>query len=307
MADIEVILKTSAWTFVTILSLPLNLLCLVVLRRTRGVEDVTKVFLVSLTVADLIFCFFRIIPAIGMAALNSWPYGEAFCLIQGAVIHPTMFAMFLSLLAVNVERYIAIAHPLKYPSIVSVKGARITVVCFWIVSILILALTWIESRWKPAPDEVAQICFLWKYYHSLNLDLHMFYIFYIPFIITMTIFVLFSLMMVIARKHYKRIRENELGRKRIGRRHRDTRAAKTFFLMAMSQAVSNLPWMIAIFVGDVPDVVIFIAEVLFASAGWWDVVVYYLRNRAFRSSANKLSSQMRSSISKPLSSIFTKK
>ena len=95
-------------------------------------------------------------------------------------------------------------------------------------------------------------------------------------------------MVIIARKHYKRICENEMGRKRYGWRHRDTRAAKTYFLMTLSQAVSNLPWMVAIFVGDVPDVVIFIVEILFASAGWWDVVVYYLRNRAFRSTANKM-------------------
>ncbi|XP_072021840.1 uncharacterized protein [Amphiura filiformis] len=201
-----------------------------------------------------------------------------------------MFAMFLSLLAVNVERYIAIAYPLRYPVIVSEKGARITVVCFWAGSVAILMLTWVESPWQPFPDNVAQVCFLWKYYSTVSLHLHMFYIFYIPFAVTIAIFVLFAMMLVIAHKHSKKIIAIQAHGNGPGHgRHRDTRTATTFFLMAMSQAIANLPWLIVICIGDVPEVVIFIAEVLFASSGWWDVVVYYVRNRAFRESAKNFS------------------
>ncbi|XP_072042782.1 uncharacterized protein [Amphiura filiformis] len=200
-----------------------------------------------------------------------------------------MFAMFLSLLAVNVERYIAIAYPLRYPVIVSVKGARITVVCLWSVSVLILMLTWTESPWQPVPDTAAQVCFLWEYYSTISLHLHMFYIFYIPFVITAAIFILFAMMLVIAHKHSKRIIAIQVHGNGPGHgRHRDTRTATTFFLMAMSQAIANLPWLIVICIGDVSDIVIFIVEVFYASSGWWDVVVYYVRNRAFRESARKL-------------------
>lgn len=289
--DIEAVAKTAVWTTIAIISLPLNITCVFILRHTKDIEDATKTFLIALTLADLIFCCFRVVPSIGVAALNDgWPYGDACCVIQGVFVHVTLLAMCLSLLAVNAERYIAIAYPLKYPTMVGVRSARFTVVAAWFISALMLLFTWCESKWRPFYDAASQACFLYPYYTNkspFTFKLYMFYIFYIPFAITVAIFALFGRILCIAHAHSRRIMAGDIP---LRKRQRDTRTATTLFLMTLSQALVNVPWFIVVLIGaeKVPDAVIFTVEVLFASAGWWNIVVYYFRNRAFRLTAKRI-------------------
>ncbi len=75
-------------TLLASLSLPMNILALVVLRRTRGIEPATRVFLVSLTVADVGMCIGYVLPAVGVSIVGGWPYGKILCLIQAFAMDP---------------------------------------------------------------------------------------------------------------------------------------------------------------------------------------------------------------------------
>ncbi len=52
-----------------------NTLCLVVLRQMHALEPVTRVFMTSVTVADLSTGLFLGVPIIGATILDCWPYG----------------------------------------------------------------------------------------------------------------------------------------------------------------------------------------------------------------------------------------
>ena len=129
------ILYSLGWTLVAICSLPLNLLCFIVLKRAKNIADVTKVFLHSLTAVDLIFYLFRVVPTISFSATGRVLLGDVFCSMQSFMTYTSIYLMYPTLLAVNVERYICITYPLRYCIIVTKTKAVVGMICVWCISI----------------------------------------------------------------------------------------------------------------------------------------------------------------------------
>ena len=149
MVDTFDIIAIICWVLIVLTSLPINILCLIVLNKVRDIEDTTKLFLKSLTVSDILFCLLRGIPAIAAAAArNAWPFGDLACLLITIPRDVTSYACILALLAVNVDRCIAIVYPLRYPVLVNIKKVRISVVLLWSVSLLLMISLATISEWK---------------------------------------------------------------------------------------------------------------------------------------------------------------
>ena len=133
MTNVFNIFATICWSLIVLISLPINNLCLIVLGKVRDIDDTTKLFLKSLTLSDILSSLLRGIPAIAAAIRNAWSFGDLACLLI-TIPHDTVtFANMLSLLAVNIDRCIAILYPLRYPLLVNIKNAWISVVLLWSV------------------------------------------------------------------------------------------------------------------------------------------------------------------------------
>ena len=112
------IFTASLLAITAILILAGNIFVLLILHRIKTLvyNDVTKLFMRSLTVSDLMVGIFVVIPNVGRWANGgTWPYGKHFPLLSGL----------LSLMVITIDRYVAVVYALRYPYIVNKKRARI--------------------------------------------------------------------------------------------------------------------------------------------------------------------------------------
>ncbi|XP_038053978.1 beta-1 adrenergic receptor-like [Patiria miniata] len=124
----------------TILLLTLNPLCLVVLRHVRSIQETTKIFLRSMTIADLSMGLFQALPMTVLAISETEHIGEVFCQVLSFAGEIVLYSPQMSLLLLTVDRYISVVYALRYPSLVTVKRARISV-CFGLTQSSIISET----------------------------------------------------------------------------------------------------------------------------------------------------------------------
>ena len=128
------------WSIIAVSSLILNPLCIVVVWKTSELENVSRLFLISMTVFDLGVCVSFVIPAIGISVTGGWPFGVPGCIAQILVVFPCYFGNVVTLIAVNVERYVALVYPFKYFRYVNFRRSVIALVALHSISIVFLYL-----------------------------------------------------------------------------------------------------------------------------------------------------------------------
>ena len=308
------VIKACVLGVVTILIVLGNSMCLIVLRCTKnGVHPVTKLFLVSLTISDLLVGMLVGIPVVGSTALHGWPYGDTYCYIM-AMCNALYFNAGLSVLAINIERYIAVVWPLRYPTIVTVRRAIIAEVVL-LASLLLWALLYLLVPGRSVfyyPNFSA--CFIDAdegddFLGQIGMTLFI----AVPMLVTVIVYVrLFFLVKRNASRvdaitigDINRPSDTEIGTEQnqqspssrrcanSTRNNADTKAAITFFMMAVVASVSWMPYYTTIawenFQAEpVPEAVAFISEILLLLNSLWNVVIYYTRNDPFRKTFNKL-------------------
>ncbi|XP_059161232.1 cholecystokinin receptor-like [Physella acuta] len=111
--DLSVAFQIPMYVIIFTLSIVGNVLVIVTVLQNKKMRSVTNVFLLNLSVSDLLlaaFCMpFTLIPMF----LRNFIFGEAMCIIirylQGVSVGVSCF----TLVAISLERYFAICHPLK--------------------------------------------------------------------------------------------------------------------------------------------------------------------------------------------------
>ena len=289
MFDVFNIIATTCWMSIVLISLPINILCLIVLGKVRDIDDATKLFLKSLTVSDILHCLLRGLPAVVSAVRNKWPLGDLACLLITILLAAIILANTLALLAVNIDRCIAILYPLRYPVLVNIKKARILVVLLWSVSFVFIISLAIIFKWTASYISYAHSCgFDFQRNQTIFVSLDYYAMCnYVPAVIIFLIVICF--MLVIGTSVHLRYKSSKSSNGQIHNRVQSvsTRAATTFFLMTLSQVIVNVPWIVNFFINEHRYLKTF-SVMMFLSGGIWNVIVYYFRNRAFKNEINRL-------------------
>nr|BAO01084.1 neuropeptide GPCR A34 [Nilaparvata lugens] len=139
----------------------------------RRMRTVTNYFLVNLSVSDLMMsllnCVFNFI-----FMLNShWPFGSVYCTINNFVANVTVAASVFTLVAITLDRYMAIMRPLRHR--MSRRRARLLIAVVWASSCLLalpcLRYSQTMTR-KYRNDSSRTVCFMeWPdghYPHSVT-------------------------------------------------------------------------------------------------------------------------------------------
>ncbi|XP_037299073.1 QRFP-like peptide receptor [Manduca sexta] len=105
-------------------SLSANTLLIFIVIKFQYMRSVTNIFLVNLSVADLLVTLFCMPVQIAKAVTVLWYFGEVMCktlnFLQGVAVASSVF----TITAMSVDRYLAITQSLRQPWMPSRRGMR---------------------------------------------------------------------------------------------------------------------------------------------------------------------------------------
>eukprot|EP00918_Siedleckia_nematoides_P083857 GHVU01183824.1.p1 GENE.GHVU01183824.1~~GHVU01183824.1.p1 ORF type:complete len:583 (+),score=13.33 GHVU01183824.1:535-2283(+) len=127
-----------------------NSLVILAVLTSHKLRTVTNMFIVSLAVADLLLGVVVLPFSSAKEVLHQvWVFGNIWCSIWLAVDVLLCTASILSLVAISLDRYLAISRPFRYPTLMSPMRGRILVAMVWVASFAICfppLIGWNEGR-----------------------------------------------------------------------------------------------------------------------------------------------------------------
>ncbi|XP_069124696.1 RYamide receptor-like [Argopecten irradians] len=124
------------YSAIIILSVGGNLTVCFIVFRARRMRTVMNFFIVSLAMSDLLMAILCIpFTFVANLVLNYWPFGDLLCPIVTFLQSVTVFLSSFTLVAISMDRYIAIIYPLRQK--MSKKQAFIVIALIWCISFLI--------------------------------------------------------------------------------------------------------------------------------------------------------------------------
>ena len=278
-----------------------NGFALIVLKRTTSIKFVTKMLLISLVGANILVGLGYVAP---QSILLQWGHlmnavtTSNICVVSTGIGVSGAAASVLSLLLVNIERYIAIEWPLRYNSILTKKTAAILTTVKWIL-VLSVAVSYLaiaeprafyQSEWKMCmvipKFETQQTRFV------IIICLYVFAFIMLPAVVTICIY---ARILVIV---HRRISEEDKLTSSFptnykNKQRRDKKASLTFLMVTITFIITWLPFS----VGNLyrlhdadhlyPELEI-ISYLTFASNHWLTSVVFVTRDLSFRNSVKKI-------------------
>lgn len=128
------------------------LVCLAVC-ASRRLRCLTNCFIVSLAVTDLLLGLL-VLPFSALLQLNDeWPLGPVFCNFYISMDVMLCTASILTLLAISVDRYLAVTMPLRYASMVLPWRVAVAMASVWTVSVAVSFLP-IQMGWNTVNGTV---------------------------------------------------------------------------------------------------------------------------------------------------------
>ena len=216
--------------------------------------------------------------------LNRWPFGLALCTVHGFVFTLCAYTSVFSLFCLTSERYLAVARPFQYPTLVTVQRARLISLCVWVCGLAVAASisfipgrvihysqTWHGCITGPKDPSVVDI-------HEISTVL---FLACVPFGLTL---VMFIRLFLLARFHAAKIAAQD---RQIGRKS-DKKAFTTFFIMTICLVIGWTPVIaLVIYESILPEKevslwIVCLTQLAASSNGVNNVAVYYLRNTSFR-------------------------
>ncbi|RUS75133.1 hypothetical protein EGW08_017117 [Elysia chlorotica] len=107
----------------------------------RRYRSVTASYMVSLAVADLLFVLVCAPYESVRYFIGHWSSGAALCKLSGLAEMLSALASVFNLIAVSVERYVVIVHPMKARSWCTVENTKKMLPCVWVVAFALSAPT----------------------------------------------------------------------------------------------------------------------------------------------------------------------
>uniref|UniRef100_G3Q182 Histamine H2 receptor n=1 Tax=Gasterosteus aculeatus aculeatus TaxID=481459 RepID=G3Q182_GASAC len=130
-----------------------NVLVCMAVCASRRLRCLTNCFIVSLAVTDLLLGLL-VLPFSALLQLNSeWPLGPAFCNFYISMDVMLCTASILTLLAISVDRYLAVTRPLRYASVVLPWRVAVAMASVWTVSVAVSFLP-IQMGWNTVNGTV---------------------------------------------------------------------------------------------------------------------------------------------------------
>ncbi|CAL4066243.1 unnamed protein product, partial [Meganyctiphanes norvegica] len=115
-----------------ILGVPGNLITIVALVKCKKVHNATAVFIINLTVSDLLFGVSILPIATTLFSQRTWVHTHALCVSHALLRYGLVAVSYFTVLAITINRYVMIAHPRLYRKMYSNIWLGVMVVGTWV-------------------------------------------------------------------------------------------------------------------------------------------------------------------------------
>ena len=134
-----IITKTVFVSFFTILSIVENFCVLYAIKRFKTLRTVPNYFIASLSLADVLYAIFGSPSMIATTISKGWVLGDFYCNVIGIINTLSCTASITTLVAISVNRYIAVSRPFRIVRIYTVRNTILIIIMIWFASLLFSA------------------------------------------------------------------------------------------------------------------------------------------------------------------------
>ncbi|XP_038064168.1 beta-1 adrenergic receptor-like [Patiria miniata] len=292
--------------FIAVAIIAGNGFCLAVLRGVNSIQRPTKFMIGSLSVADLCFGIFVVVPVIVALALDDLPSQRAsFCTFFAFAVILFPRASIACILVINLDRFVAINRPLHYRDLVTMRRAYLAVGAVWFLSFTLTCLFGFLPGSSTVYHGQFHMCFFRFAGGSSFVVTNVLIVVSVAIPIVVSIG-LYIFIVKIARGHVKRANSasHSIDLAMLSGAQSaqappnpaakpNTKAAFTFLIVTAGFVVAWLPFL-AILLHEglkndiVPRWLADISQIAVFTSSCWNVVIFYIRNTGFRKRAREL-------------------
>ncbi|GFO18479.1 beta-1 adrenergic receptor [Plakobranchus ocellatus] len=137
-----------------------NTLLVLAIVKSRALQTPTNLFLSSLSAGETIFAVFAVPLAAASVLAGKWPFSQSACHVSGALQSIGRSSSTFSLMAVCLDRCLAVSRPLKYSHLLTLRTGSLFLTVLWILAIIMAVLP-INRTWgRYAYDNAHFMCIL---------------------------------------------------------------------------------------------------------------------------------------------------
>ncbi|XP_073464609.1 proteinase-activated receptor 1-like [Aquarana catesbeiana] len=125
----------SVFTIVVIISLPLNVLAVIIFLFKFKLKTPALVYMLNLATADVLYVSMLLFSIVYRFSGNNWSLGEEMCRFFIAALYCNMYCSILLMTSVSVDRFLAIVYPMESLLWRTKKRAWLVCIFIWILSI----------------------------------------------------------------------------------------------------------------------------------------------------------------------------
>lgn len=200
-SSVTVVTETLVITIISIMILVCNIGIIIILRTIRFWHKSTVYLLLNLALSDICVAIFTITAIPSAASYSHENVSDLMCKVQAFLGGTSGTVSLVTLAYISVDRYIIIVHPLRHQSLMSKRTITAMIALSWILpSVLYVWVFWddlLGTQYNP--DSFLCSADLSK----IVLVLLLLCVFFIP--ANVTIFYCYGHILMIARKHSKKI------------------------------------------------------------------------------------------------------
>jgi len=101
------------YSVIFVVGLSGNSLVVYVVSRNAAMRTITNIFIANLAVSDIMMCLLAVPFTPAAIMLQSWPFGEIMCHVVPMTLGVSVHVSTLTSIAIAVDRYCVIVHPLR--------------------------------------------------------------------------------------------------------------------------------------------------------------------------------------------------
>ncbi|XP_028812426.1 galanin receptor type 1b isoform X2 [Denticeps clupeoides] len=165
----EVVIVPAVFGCIFLLGIVGNTLVIIVIGRikARRSRSTTNIFILNLSIADLSFLLFCVPFQATIYSLPEWIFGAFLCKFVHYFVMVSMLVSIFTLVAMSVDRYIAVVHSKKSPCIRNRRNARIGVCAIWSLS-FVFAIPVAQHQILTDHPDAPNSSFCWEAWFEIS-------------------------------------------------------------------------------------------------------------------------------------------